>query len=486
MRPLILLLVGICSFAGLQAQPGYQLDFAVKGLKDTTVFLAYNYGESTYIRDTARVDSKGTFSFAGSKNLPQGVYMLVLKTTPIFEIVISADQRFAMETSSDDYIEHMKVSGDEDNQLFFENMRFNKERHNEALPYLKVIQDSTLQEDQKKEAREKFKVVNDKVLAYQSDIIQKHPGSLTARIFRISRTVDIPEAPKLPNGKTDSTFQFRYYKQHYWDNFDVADDALIRMPRAFYSDKLKDYFDRLVLPQADSVIKEIDKLAARAKKNQETYKYLVWMLVIKYQNPEIMGLDKVYVHLYDKYFASGEMDFWIDRRTKQNLKEHADKMRVSMMGMTGQNLVMQDQNLQPRSLYDIKKKYTILFFFSPDCGHCRAETPKFVSFYEKNKIKFDFEVYAIDVDTSMKKMRDFIKEMKMTWVTVNGPRSYVGQYTKYYDAYTTPTVYILDDKKKIIAKKPPIEKLGDFLEHYSQAQKSGGGTAKPGASGQRP
>jgi len=215
----------------------------------------------------------------------------------------------------------------------------------------------------------------------------------------------------------------------------------------------------------------INGLAAKVKSNPETYKFLVWNALLNYQNPKIMGLDEVYVRLYDTYFASGEMDFWISASIKKSLKEYADKLRLSLVGQTAKNLIMQDQNLVLRSMYDIGKKYTILYFFDPDCGHCREETPKLVDFYNKNKDRFDLEVYAVSADTSMLKMKNYIKEMKMPWITVNGPRSTVGSYQKLYDAFSTPTLYILDQKKKIIAKKPPIERLVDFLEHYERMQK---------------
>lgn len=470
MRSIILLSVLLMSVSSW-AQTGYKIDFKIKGLKDTTAYLGYYYGESTYVTDTAKVNHEGEFSFSGKKALLQGVYLLVMNKTKIFDLVVSHDQTFALETNTEDYVKNMKVTGDQDNTLFFENMIHNMERGKEADPFVKLIQDSTVQEENKKEARESFNNITKKVIAYQDDIIKQHPTTLTARILKANKNIEVPEAPKLANGKTDSTFQFRYYKEHYWDNFNLADDAMIRMPRPFYMEKLKDYLTRMVAPQSDSLMKEINKLASIARRNQETYKYLVWMCVVHYQNPEIMGLDAVYVQLFDKYFASKEMDFWINEKTKKNLKDHADQLRLSLIGQTAPNLIMQDQNLQPKNMYDIKKKYTILFIFDPDCGHCREETPKLVSFYNAHKIKFDLEVYAVSADTSMKKMRDYIKEMKMPWITVNGPRSYVGSYQKLYDAAQTPSLFIIDNKKKIIAKKPPIEKLDDFLTNYEMVQK---------------
>jgi thiol-disulfide isomerase/thioredoxin len=468
MRPGLITLI---LFLSLQcaAQTGYKIKFKVDGLKDTTAYLGYYYGESTFVKDTATVNHSGEFAFEGRQSLPQGVYFLVLNKTRIFELVVGQSQNFTLETNTSDYVKHMKVTGDVDNKLFFDNMIFNMERHQEAEPYLTVLQDSTLSEEQKKDAREAFMKINEKVLAYQEKVINEHPATLTARIFKANKPVKIPDPPKKADGSIDSTFQLRWYREHFFDYFDLADDALIRMPRPIYQEKINEYLDKLYAPQADTLKKALNRVITKAKKNQETYKYAVWVSVLKFQNPEIMGLDEVFVHLNDTYFASGEMNFWANDQMRKNLKEHADRLRKSLIGQKGANLIMQDINLKPRALYDIKNKYTVLYIFDPDCGSCKKETPKLVNFYSHKK--FDLEVFAVSADTSMVKMKDYIKEMNMKWITVNGPRTYVGPYQDLYDANTTPTLYVLDNQKKIIGKKIPAEKLDDFLTQYERIQR---------------
>ena len=57
-------------------------------------------------------------------------------------------------------------------------------------------------------------------------------------------------------------------------------------------------------------------------------------------------------------------------------------------------------------------------------------------------------------------------------LTVNGPRTYLkSDYHNLYYADTTPTIYILDEQKKVIARKLPTEKLDDFLTNYEKFQK---------------
>ncbi len=462
------------------SQSGYKLEFKVKGWKDSAVYLGHYYGENTYIKDTAQVNAEGAFTFQDKTALPQGVYFLVRKgkkgNAKIFDVVVGKDQTFSIETASPEYVVNVKVNGDDDNRVFFENIAYNIERNKEAEPFIKVLKDSTLKEDQKKEARDGFAKINEKVMAHQKEIIEKYPTTLTARMLKATMPIVVPEPPKKANGHIDSTFQLKYYRQHFFDNFDLTDDAMIRMPQTIYQQKLKEYLEKLFIPQPDSITKAINYIVAKSKKNQETYKYCVWNCLFMYQLPEVMGLDEVFVNLYDQYFKTGEMDFWVNDKMKENLKEHADKIRSCMLGRTGANLIMQDENLQPRSMYDIKAKYTILFIFSPTCGHCREETPKLVKFYNESKKKLNFEVFAVATDTSMKLMREFIKEFKTPWITVDGPRSYLKEhFQKLYHSDTTPTIFILDDKKKIIAKKLPVNKLEDFLtkhEKFSQAKKT--------------
>jgi hypothetical protein len=318
------------------AQSGYKIDFKIKGLKDTTVYLGHYYNESTWIIDTARVNKDGDFFFEGKKTLDHGTFFLVLDTKKerlkLFDLMMSADQHFAMETSTEDYNLNMKVTGDQDNQMFFENWSFNMDRQKEAEPFIKILRDSTLKEDQKKEAREGFNKISKKVFAHQNDVISKYPASNTARLFKASKQIDIPEPPKKANGSIDSSFQFRYYREHYFDYFDLADDANIRMPRPFYRDKVQDYLDRLFVPNSDTLTKAIDKLVNKVKANKNAYRFLVSTCMAHYQSAKIMGLDEVYVNLVDKYLVTGEMDYWLDPSSKKSIIDYASKVRLAMIG----------------------------------------------------------------------------------------------------------------------------------------------------------
>jgi peroxiredoxin len=468
MRPLFSLLFTFLAFS-VVAQTGYKIDCKINGLKDTTAYLGYYYKENTHVQDTAKVNSQGMFTFTGSKVLVQGMYFLILDKSIIFHLVVGSDQQFSLETSTTDYIKNMVVKGDDDNRLFFENMVYDAARDEEAKPLVAVMKDSAASKDQKTTAQESLKKIGEKVMAHRQAIIDKYPQAFTVRMMLVNKPIVIPDPPKKADGTIDSTFQLRYYRQHFFDNFNLGDEAMLRMPKVFYWEKVKEYLTRLHVQHPDSITRAIEGLVAVAKTNKETYKYLVWKCIGEYQQHEIMGLDEVYVNMVDKYIATGEMAYWLDAKTVKNQMDYASKVRLAMIGRTAPNLIMLNEDLQPRSLYDLKNKYSIIFFFKPTCGHCREEAPKLVEFYNANKKNLGLEIFAVSTDTSMKEMKAFIHELKTPWVTVNGPRSYINtHFSNLYFAESTPTLYILDERKKVIARKLGVENLASFFENYEK------------------
>ena len=67
-------------------------------------------------------------------------------------------------------------------------------------------------------------------------------------------------------------------------------------------------------------------------------------------------------------------------------------------------------------------------------------------------------------------MKRYIRENKLNWINVNGPRSLTWGYHDKYDIYSTPVMYLLDEEKKIIAKRLLTDQLSDFIRKYDEMQ----------------
>ena len=102
----------------------YKIQVTVKGLKDTVCYLANYYGDKQYLKDTAKVDSKGYFEFIGTETLPGGIYMVVLPGKKYFEVIVDKEQFFSLQTDTLDYIKNLKNSTSRENSIFYEYMQY--------------------------------------------------------------------------------------------------------------------------------------------------------------------------------------------------------------------------------------------------------------------------------------------------------------------------------------------------------------------------
>jgi len=119
------------------------------------------------------------------------------------------------------------------------------------------------------------------------------------------------------------------------------------------------------------------------------------------------------------------------------------------------------------SLYDIEKDFIILYFWEPDCGHCKEATPKLKSYYEKARNE-SIEIFAICTTSDKPKWAEYIEENKLTWINGWDPerRSNFGFS---YNVQSTPLIYILDKDKKIIAKKLSVDDIPSFIDSYRKS-----------------
>ena len=466
---IVLIAITLGCYAQPQVQPeGYRIEINIKGMENKKVMMAYYFNESTYTKDTATISPEGQVVFEDSVKLNPGVYIMVLteEKQKMFDFAVYDDQHFTLTTDSSDFYRKMTVDGDINNQLFFENLVFNGSQNELANPLGEILSDSSASQAEKDKAKKEIEAINQKVVEFQQDIIDDHPNSLVAKILLARKKFEFPEhLEEVSEENRDERYYF--YKQHFWDNIDLTDEALLRLPFPLLQQKVDEYFDRVVVQDSDSIINEMEKMIDVLKVNDEMYKYFVWSFTSKFYAPAVMGLDQVFVHLNDKYFASGEMNYWADEQLLNNVKDRAEKLRLSMIGMKAPDLRMLDADLRARSVLDIRSKYTVIYFYDPDCGHCKEETPKLVDF--ANSTPLDLQVFSVCADTSLVKMKGYISDMGMEkWVNVNGPRSMTGHYQESYDAFQTPTLYLLNEKKEIIAKKLPADRLKEFLDRYEE------------------
>jgi peroxiredoxin len=434
--------------------PAYSIKVKINGLKDTVCYLAHYYGDSNSLKDTAKIDSQGKGAFEGKEALPGGIYLVVLPSKKYFEIMIDKEQNFSLETDTANLVKSMKIKGSKENELFYEYLHFIDKKHAEITP----LRDSLTAAKGNKEKEEKFRkqtsAIDKEVKDYKLNFIKQHPETFGAVMFRAMQE---PEVPENPDPK-DSTFAYRYFKAHFWDNIDFSDERLIRTPLLF--NKIKQYLDQLTVQHPDSIIRSIDVIVPKAKANKEIFKVVVAKLTYQYESSKIMGMDAVFVHLVKNYYTKDQA-YWVSAETLKKIQDRAAQLEKILIGKKVPPVIMADTSGKIQVLHNVKAQYTVLYFWEHNCSHCKKETPKLLEYYHSVKDK-GVEVFAVETSGSPADWKKAVKEYKLDWINVQDPTQKTG-YKHTFDIYSTPVIYVLDAEKKIIAKRIDSETLQNLL-----------------------
>src|SRR6185437_13730107 len=226
---------------------------------------------------------------------------------------IDSVQHFSVAADTSSLPASIVFTGCPDNTVFQTYTRYTAAKGQEIIAAQKELATKRSKADSTV-IREKLKSLNAGLQQYRDNLAAKYPSSLLAILFRLLKEPEVPPAPKQPGGRYDSGFAYRYFKSHYWDGVDFTDPRLTRTP--IFEPKLDKYFHDLVPPEADSIEREADMMLLQARVSPSMFQYLMVYFVQKYVNPEYMGQDAVFVHLFEKYINTGETEFFTEKYRK--------------------------------------------------------------------------------------------------------------------------------------------------------------------------
>jgi peroxiredoxin len=440
-----------------------------------TVYLADHNIGGKYLRDTAVIDKNGVANFQGTKKLQRGMYLFVFpKKRDYFEFMIDDDQDFQIDFdtawSTRDYYLKMIATGSAENASFIEYQKGKVAVIEKLMAIDEEIQrDSAGPQallDSLNTLRDRY--LNDKG-NYDSAYIIKNPGHLLSKFLIAMIGVPYPEIlPVMADGKADSTFAFRWYKEHYWDHIDFADDGLLRMPVNIVKQRLDFFFEKIIVPDADSCIKEAEKIMDACKNTIEMEKYVIWYLTNRFESSNIMGMDRAFVRMAISTYCQGK-SWWVDSTTINKMCENAFRRAHTLIGETAPELELKDIKGNWVNTEKIRGQYVIFIFWDPTCGHCKEVMPKLAKILADNKDK-GWKVVALTSGDKKKEWEEYYNSHPETQTFTHLIRGEV-QSQKYADnlysyyVIASPTIFVMDANRKIVANRVDVDKMVDFLAH---------------------
>jgi len=475
----LIALVIVSGILSAQAQSAYKVHVKIKDTKDSMVFLAHYYGKPLpviYKTDSARIDKHGVALLQSNDTaFTGGMYMLMMPDrATIYEFVLNKGDDITMTTTAGKPTDEVVFTNSPENDYFKAYTAYAKDYSKRQQEYAKQLKEAKTTADSaivRKKATEDYKAG----IAYRADFIKEHPNTFIAHIFGAMQTPQVPEGDHfLEDGKTkDSTFAFKYYKEHYWDNFNFRDDRLILTP--LYDGKLEEYINKLTYPAPDSMEKEADMLLSKTKGTKDLFHYTLYWLTRNVETSKIMGMDEVFVYLVENYYMKGDA-FWLKSDELAKYVDRAQKIAPNVIGNLAPEIKVQNiMTKEQVSLLDTKAKYTLLVFYASDCGHCQHEIPILDSAYNAILKSKGVKVLTIATKGDEKAITDFIKKDSITdWINTWDPEetgNKAGGWRDKYDVYSTPTIYLLDEKKIIRGKRVDASNIVTIIDNLERKER---------------
>jgi peroxiredoxin len=450
--------------SGLKPADPCLIEIKIKGVKDTTVYLANYFGNKILRVDSVRLNHQGTGVLTRNKPQNEGLYLIYLNEKNYFEFLVGQDQQFSIEADFANSAQN-KFTGAEETVAFHEYQLFLTQQKAKQTAIQNRLSALPEKSDSAKILQKKLSELNDTMEGYWKEKSEKYKGTFLADFYR-SMLMPVADEPKIPaNAKNPDSLRwvhrYNFFKEHYWDNFNFARPGLIRTP--LFQEKLDTYFKKMILQIPDSLINPMIQVIEKSKKNEEVYHYVFLYLLNETNQSQIMGMDKVFMILSERYILNDKKP-WLDTSVVRKVKERVVAVKPNLIGNIAPELKLPDSEGNFYSLRQMNAKITLLYFWEPDCSHCQKTTPILnKDLYQQFKDK-GVEIYAVLTQNNKEKWMKAIQEYKIQeWTNVWDP-TYSSNFRKLYDVTSTPIIYILDKNKKIIAKRLDVESSVKFLK----------------------
>ena len=235
---------------------------------------------------------------------------------------------------------------------------------------------------------------------------------------------------------------------------------------------LENYLGVLEYESLETKISECDFLISTCSAS-EVRSEVALRIYNYYLQSNLMGVEAVSVHIYDRWFATGKVEVGED--VLFGAKIFADFNRQSLLGNVAPKLKMctaEGDSLSIMGVADNSRRFKILYFYDVNCPKCFVETTK-MPVLLKNDFPVDF--YPIYVGVDKKAWEDyrtrFDYQTTRTKIVNLWDENLNSDYQRKYGVLQTPKLFLVDPMGVIIGRGLDVPTLTAMLQVIFEEKK---------------
>lgn len=410
----------------------YNIRVTISGTPEHVLYLQGYNGKTAYLVDSAKVKQGVAVFKRKNLSIPRGIYSITTnQDIDLLDVIINQENNFSVTTSQQDLNLKRSFDGSPENETFF------------------IFQTRLANTSH----------TNDAITALCNEYLTTSPHSFISKYIHANYLPVNTPTFTTADGQPDTAALYHYLVNHYFDNLDLSDPRLIHSPMKFNVDT---FFTDILVQNTDTLIKAVSDFLSHCTDTgvQNYYHNYLFRLLNTHYPP----YDPVLLYLYDHYDKK-----WIEPESERWYKNTTERIRRIVPGAHIPELISHDVNGKAHSTLDSHKKYTILWFWDPDCDHCIAQTPLLHKFFQEHSQDYDFDVFAVEVNNDPVRWKAFSEKNHLgDWTNLSTSMGEANvDFIDYFDIMTTPVIFIIDNSQNhaIIARQIPLTEVESLLKN---------------------
>jgi thiol-disulfide isomerase/thioredoxin len=256
--------------------------------------------------------------------------------------------------------------------------------------------------------------------------------------------IEIPAFPAMGGTNPDPAQVAQFLADHYWDKMNFADTAYIEDSVTLQAFSNYAYILNNIPPEMAA--RSVDATMNKAKADGAMYAYFAKMARDHFYDETPFRNEDIYIAVLNNIIAWDGTDELNKLRPRAEL-DLAMKNRVGDAAIDFEFTTSDDRKMR---LYDVKARFTMLYFNLPECPHCAEFMAQFAELPITQRLvqSGELKVVAVYTEGDLTKWRANLGEMPANWTKAYAPESTADIY--YMRA--KPSFYLLDKDKRVLVK----------------------------------
>ena len=452
MKKLILLILFISSFA--------QAQFSINGTltnsldKDWVILYKIEGATQQFVqnttikKDTLLIDGKkkaiNIFKFELAATAKAGTYRVRYRTRGISFVDFIFNKEDVSFTFHPDYPEQAILFSKSRENIIYKNYLKDISKQQQKLDSLQIKAIENLETN----LNQAYKTALKRINSIQEKYIESAKNMYVYPFIKASLRVNSVEI------KTNLQDYMYVVKNTFFDHIDFSNETLINS--SFLVDRITDYIFYINYSEDETTQQSLYKSALETvftKIEDSVFKkYIIEFLIGQFE--EANNLEMI-DFLFENYYNTLPKSMQNDKFKTEKLK-----LLVTAIGSIAPDFswIENGKEFQLSNLNEVNNY--VLVFWSTGCSHCLKEIPELHKFLQGKK---DIKVIAF----AMERNDLDWEKMKITlpnWHHVFGLNKWNNKTARIYNINTTPTYFVLDSNKKIIANPIALKDLETLIK----------------------